>query len=96
MSGSVTTDASQHTNNNDRVLEIPNRCDNATLIEQWCSALPEPTKRVIHTELNTPALAIERTRTDGKLFEREPSSRKRIVKDEETPRNIATTTSWKT
>ena len=49
MSGSVTTDASQHTNSDDRVLEIPNRCDNATPIEQWRSALQEPTKRVIRT-----------------------------------------------
>ena len=53
MSGSVTTDASQHTNSDDRVLEIPNRCDDATLIEQWRSALPGPTKRVIRTTFET-------------------------------------------
>ena len=31
------------------VLEIPNRYDDATLIEQWRSALPRPTKRVTRT-----------------------------------------------
>ena len=49
MSENVTTDASQHTNSDDRVLEIPNRYDDATPVEQWRSALPEPTKRVIRT-----------------------------------------------
>ena len=49
MSESVTTDASQHTNNDDRILEIPNRCDDATLIEQWRSALLGPMRRVIRT-----------------------------------------------